>query len=356
MPPRSRTTPSTSPAGRRPKVAGLRDPRRTGVGEPAPVAGADTAEPRDTATVASPERTAPGTPVTEAATVTPATPSDAPAGASAPAASTTSTDDEAVAAAPAPTTPAPTTPGDDAVERPAADEPKRRPTRAMTPAGASSRRGGTAVLDRPAPTRAAPAPAASRPSEPGESRGARIAAALTRPFAALGANPKRLIAVLAAVIVVCLALATLAFVAARGDRAEGQPYANAAVVDVAGTAEVVGQSRGALESILSYDFTKLDDSVNAARTQSTGEFTTNYLQVFDQTIRGPATEQKLRQSASVLNIGVQDLTADRASLLAFVQFTAERTTNNQTTNAPGLLSVQVVKQDGRWKITELKPL
>ncbi|MFC5065673.1 hypothetical protein, partial [Actinomycetospora atypica] len=215
---------------------------------------------------------------------------------------------------------------------------------------------GISVLDRTAPARPAPASAAPRPAERGESRGARIAAAVTRPFAALGANPKRLIVVLAAVIVVCLVLATLAFVAARGDRAEGQPYANAAVVDVAGTAEVVGQTRGALESILSYDFTKLDDSVNAARTQSTGEFTTNYLQVFDQTIRGPATEQKLRQTATVLNIGVQDLTADRASLITFVQFTAERTTNNQTTNAPGLLSVQVVRQDGRWKITELKPL
>ena len=350
MPPRSRTTPSTAPAGRRPKVAGLRDPRRQGTaGEPTPAAGPEDA-PKGTATVASPEAPATGSPVTSSPE-TPAAETGSPADVPAP-----STPADEVAAADAP----PTTGGDDveADARPAADpaEPKRRPARAMTPTGASSRRGGTAVLDRPAPARPAPAAAAPSTAERGESRGARFAGAVTRPFAALGANPKRLMAVLAAVIVVCLALATLAFVAARGDRAEGQPYANGAVVDVAGTAEVVGQTRGALESILSYDFTKLDDSVNAARTQSTGEFTTNYLQVFDQTIRGPATEQKLRQSATVLNIGVQDLTADRASLLAFVQFTAERTTNNQTTNAPGLLAVQVVRQDGRWKITELKPL
>lgn len=350
MPPRSRTTPSTAPAGRRPKVAGLRDPRRQGTaGEPAPVSGPDDA-PQGTA-VATPEAPVTGSPVTGSPiTGSPGTPADVPAASRPPApGDEVAADDQPPAAE-----------GDDVeVDGRAADdrpEPRRRPTRAMTSSGASSRRGGTAVLDRPAPARSAPAAAATRPAERGESRGARFAGAVTRPFAALGANPKRLVVVLAAVIVVCLALATLAFVAARGDRAEGQPYANRAVVDVAGTAEVVGQTRGALESILSYDFAGLDDSVTAARTQSTGEFTTNYLQVFDRTIRGPATEQKLRQSATVLNIGVQDLTADRASLLAFVQFTAERTTNNQTTNAPGLLAVQVVQQDGRWKITELRPL
>lgn len=354
MPPRSRTTPSTAPAGRRPKVAGLRDPRRQGTaGGPTPVTGPEDA-PQGTA-VAAPEAPVTEAPVTGSSatgtpvTASPGTPADVPA-----APEPSAPGDEVAADQPT------VAEGDDVeVDGRAADdrpEPRRRATRAMTPSGASSRRGGTAVLDRPAPARPAPAAAAKRPAERGESRGTRFAGAVTRPFAALGANPARLVAVLAAVVVVCLVLATLAFVAARGDRAEGQPYANRAVVDVAGTAEVVGQTRGALESILSYDFARLDDSVNAARTQSTGEFTTNYLQVFDRTIRGPATEQKLRQSATVLNIGVQDLTADRASLLAFVQFTAERTTNNQTTNAPGLLAVQVVQRDGRWMITELRPL
>jgi Mce-associated membrane protein len=132
--------------------------------------------------------------------------------------------------------------------------------------------------------------------------------------------------------------------------------ANSAVVDVGATAEVVGQTRQGIESMLSYDYTKLDDSVNAAKADSTGAFQSQYLSVFEQTIRGPATQQKLRQTASVLNIGVKQLDGDHATLMALVQFTAERTTNQQTTNAPGLLNVDVVRQDGHWKISALNPM
>jgi hypothetical protein len=162
-------------------------------------------------------------------------------------------------------------------------------------------------------------------------------------------------AVMGAVIVVCLVLAGLAFWQGREAWTQG-PVANQAVVDVGGTAEVVGQTRQGIEQILSYDYTKLDDSVNAAKTQSTGAFTSQYLSVFEQTIRGPATQQKLRQTASVLNIGVKQLSGDHATLMALVQFTAERTTNQQTTNAPGLLNVEVVRQDGQWKISALNPM
>ncbi|GAA4851202.1 hypothetical protein GCM10023201_49860 [Actinomycetospora corticicola] len=351
MPPRTRSTTTTAPAGRRPKVAGLRAPGRRGVtGESGPAAvGPTDVDPDDVrvdgtddvdrtaapaaptgSTVADPDdagsTTATGTAATgEAAT---ADPSEAPAAG----------DRDGGAARPTPKA--------------------RRTGRSTTPAaeeaGPTPRRGGTALLERPAPARTAASADPARDSR--DSRVGRIAAAVTRPFAALGANPRRLITVLVVVLVLSLGLGTWAFVAARSDRADGAPYANAAVVDVGGTAEVVGQTRQAMEQILSYDFTKLDDSVNAAKSQATGSFASEYLSVFEQTIRKPATDQKLRQTATVLNIGVQQLSSDRATLMALVQFTAERTTNGQTTNAPGLLSVQVVKEDGRWKISELKPV
>jgi Mce-associated membrane protein len=227
----------------------------------------------------------------------------------------------------------------------------------MSPAGSvrteGGSRSGTALLERPAAPRRSGAPATE--SSP---RGGRLAGALAgvaAPFRRLGGNPRTLQAVMGAVIVVCLVLAGLAFWQGREAWSNG-PVANQAVVDVGGTAEVVGQTRQGIEQILSYDYTKLDDSVNAAKTQSTGAFTSQYLSVFEQTIRGPATQQKLRQTASVLNIGVKQLSGDHATLMALVQFTAERTTNQQTTNAPGLLNVEVVRQDGRWKISALNPM
>ncbi|GLZ50823.1 hypothetical protein [Actinomycetospora sp. NBRC 106378] len=350
MPPRTRSTTTTTPAGRRPKVAGLRAPGRRGVStESGPASG-------------RPVETEPEDPTTRDAPVTASAPEtvDAPSGAPVDGATDTTTPDaEPEGDAPA-ATPAVGT-GTESEERGAAARPTpkaRRTGRTMTPSPSAPepsprRGGGTALLERPAPGRRT-RPVAEESG--GGSRVGRIAAAVTRPVAGLGANPRRLMTVLAVVLVLSLGLGTWAFVAARSDRAEGTAYANEAVVNVAGTAEVVGQTRQAIEQILSYDFTKLDDSVNAAKSQATGSFASEYLSVFEQTIRKPATDQKLRQTATVLNIGVQQLSSDNATLLALVQFTAERTTNGQTTNAPGLLTVQVVKEDGRWKISELKPV
>jgi len=347
VPSRTRTT-STAPAGRRPKVAGLRAPGRPGV------TGESTrpSEPLD-GDVESAETTAPA----PADTAAPADrePADDATSAAAPADGT-----PAAAAAPvdAPAEPARAGSSADAAattERPAPSSKQRRTQRAMSPAGATrtdgGSRSGTAVLERPAPRRTAPA----SPSSPGGGRLGNALSGAAAPFRRLGANPRMLQAVLGAVVVVCLVLAGLAFWQGREAWSQG-PVANQAVVDVGGTAEVVGQTRQGIEQILSYDFAKLDDSVNAAKTQSTGAFTSQYLSVFEQTIRGPATQQKLRQTASVLNIGVKQLDGDHASLMALVQFTAERTTNQQTTNAPGLLNVDVVRQDGRWKISAINPM
>ncbi|MDD7926061.1 hypothetical protein [Actinomycetospora chibensis] len=166
---------------------------------------------------------------------------------------------------------------------------------------------------------------------------------------------KALPAPLVAVIVVCLVLAGLAFWQGRQAWTSG-PVSNQAVVDVGGTAELVGQSRESIEKIFSYDFTRLDDSVEAARTMSTGQFTDRYLSVFDQTIRTPAQQQQLRQTATVQNIGVVSMRDDRATVMALTQFSAQRTTTGQSTNAPGLLRLEMERVDGRWKLAELTPL
>jgi Mce-associated membrane protein len=89
---------------------------------------------------------------------------------------------------------------------------------------------------------------------------------------------------------------------------------------------------------------------------STGQFTDRYLSVFDQTIRAPAVQQQLKQTATVVNIGVMTMRDDRAELMALTQFSAQRTSTGQSTNAPGLLRLQMERVDGRWKLAELTPL
>jgi Mce-associated membrane protein len=317
VPPRTRAI-TTAPAGRRPKVAGLRGPRRDG-------SSGDDGRPEPLDSDVVDDGAADEGAVDDGAVTEPAA-------------------EESAAEDPEPTGTA---------TRAAAPAPSSKARRAQRAGGSAGSGTGTALLDRP-DTRSRPVREEKQPAAPG-SPARRRAAGLVAPVRRLGANRRALVGVLAAVTVVCLVLAGLAFWQGRQAWTTG-PVSNQAVVDVGGTAEVVGQSRQAIEQILSYDFTKLDDSVNAAKSQSTGAFTSQYLSVFEQTIRGPATDQKLRQTASVLNIGVKQLDGDHASLMALVQFTAERTTNQQTTNAPGLLNVDVVRQDGRWKISAINPM
>ena len=258
----------------------------------------------------------------------------------------------------------------------AAPKAKRRRRTGMTPGGSG------AAASASAPTRTGPGTTEktekARPArkvdvtperrerrraaatEAARTRGKRTAAAapsrwekLTAAFGRFAAS-RALPVTLVVVIVVCLVLAGLAFWQGRKAWTDG-PVANQAVVDVGGTAELVGQSREAVEKIFSYDFTRLDESVDAARSMSTGQFTDRYLQVFDSTIRQPATEQQLKQTATVVNIGVTQLRGDRAEVMALVQFNAQRQTTGQSTNAPGLLRLEMQRVDGRWKLAELTP-
>ncbi len=396
MPPRSRTKPGS--AARRPKVAGLRQHAHAGAASPdltdpeldeGPLDASPVAD-EDTGPAASTTVTAPvATPTTVPADLREDAPveTEAPAGAddtltATPRTDTTSVDvpadntvgeeTTALPAADATTsTVSPTETAEDATEdateaEPATEgvaattvttpRPKGRRTTRMTPradAPTTVRPGRQDEDAAASPTRAGrPTRMRGRtPESDGASRrfeGQR--AALTR-FGGSKALPITLVAV----IVVCLVLAGLAFWQGRQAWTSG-PVSNQAVVDVGGTAELVGQSRESIEKIFSYDFTRLDDSVEAARTMSTGQFTDRYLSVFDQTIRTPAQQQQLRQTATVQNIGVVSMRDDRATVMALTQFSAQRTTTGQSTNAPGLLRLEMERADGRWKLAELTPL
>jgi Mce-associated membrane protein len=401
VPPRSRTKPGS--AARRPKVAGLRQHAHAGAASPdltdpelddgpldaSPVADEDTARAASTAPAPTPttvpaelledapaapagaDDTATAAPATDdVATSEPAEATDTTTVGTAPVDDTAAEETTALPAAEATTSTETATQESAEHATPEAEpvaegvaattvttpRPKGRRTTRMTPradAPTTVRPGRQDEDTAASPTRTA-RPTRVRGRKP-EADGAphrfeRQRAALTR-FGGSKALPITLVAV----IVVCLVLAGLAFWQGRQAWTSG-PVSNQAVVDVGGTAELVGQSRESIEKIFSYDFTRLDDSVEAARSMSTGQFTDRYLSVFDQTIRTPAQQQQLRQTATVQNIGVVSMRDDRATVMALTQFSAQRTTTGQSTNAPGLLRLEMERVDGRWKLAELTPL
>jgi Mce-associated membrane protein len=306
----------------------------------------------DTTATDSPDTT--DTVATGAVTTETAAPTDVPADADTTATDTTGTDATATDAT-ARTAAAPLrgksrkrggmTPRAEAATAPSTERPARRGRTADDTDTVTASPTRTARPTRTGGKRGAPEAA------PSTGRLARVRAALAR----FGSSSRALPITLVVVIVVCLVLSGLAFWQDREARTTG-PFANQAVVDVGGTAELVGQTRESIERIFSYDHTRLDESVDAARSMSTGQFTDRYLAVFDQTIRGPALQQQLKQTATVVNLGVMTMQDDRADVMVLAQFSAQRATTGQSTNAPGLLRLLMERVDGRWKLAELTPL
>lgn len=328
MPPRTRTLTPTASTTRRPRVAGMRDPRRQQD---------DTVEPGTDV-----EGTEAGSARTATALVDgPARPgaeTDHAAGADADTLTAPAEESTHEADAPGRTVEPPPAPRTGKTKADKADKAPRGPK-----ADEAAKAGGAARTGR----------ATESVGEPGRLR--RLATTAAGPFRRLGRSRVGLPVTLAVVVVVCGLLAGLA--AWSGHRAwTDGPVANSAVTDVGGTAELVGQAREGVEKVFSYDFAKLDDSPAAAREFGTAEFPSQYQQVFDQTIRPQAVPQQLRQTATVLNLGVRSINGDTARVMALVQFHAERATTKQSTDAPGLLALDMQRVDGRWKLAKLTPL
>jgi Mce-associated membrane protein len=125
---------------------------------------------------------------------------------------------------------------------------------------------------------------------------------------------------------------------------------NRALVDTAATTEVVGQVSKAIETVLSYDYTKLDDNERASREVITGKYADEFAKTFAD-VRRVSPDQKLTVTTTVLLAGVTSLSKDRAEVLATMDLDAVRDTTPY--NSPGRVRVVANKVDGRWKIAEM---
>ncbi|HEY0638031.1 MAG TPA: hypothetical protein VGD67_10320 [Pseudonocardiaceae bacterium] len=327
-PPRGRT-PSTPPR-RRPKVAG-HTTRRPGPDQHPEERSADTLTPAD---ATAPPTTGP----------TPS-PAEVPAETDAPPA--LSTPD----ATPATDAPDVTSAGD-AVE-PAAPQdvpvvPEATPTELPSSAAAPA-----TEAERPVPRARATAPdgATARRNRPGlrparREEPAPTSTAVTRGRARLAGVPLVVMLVLVAV----LAAAGAAFFRGQAARAGTGATDNLAVVDNAATSEVIGQVSKAIEVVLSYDHTRLDENEAAGREVITGRYAEEFATTFAD-VRETAPEQKLVLTTTVLLAGVTSLTAGRAEVIATMDLAAVRDTTPY--NSPGRVKVVATKVDGRWRISEM---
>jgi Mce-associated membrane protein len=167
--------------------------------------------------------------------------------------------------------------------------------------------------------------------------------------------PTRIVELVVALVLFSAAAVTFAVL---DYRLHNTPTAsNLALVDVAGTAEAAGQLSDAIETVYSFDYTRLDENEKAAREVITPEFAAEFDKLFAE-VRQHAPEQQAVVSATVTLSAVKELTADHAVLVAFVDQQATRAAPNADDRqlaAAGRLTVTGEKVDGRWKIAAVVP-
>jgi Mce-associated membrane protein len=146
---------------------------------------------------------------------------------------------------------------------------------------------------------------------------------------------------LVAVVVIALGLAAW-FRGAANQLSASASANNRALVDVGTTAEVTEQVREAVTRVYSYDFARLDDNERAAEQVITGQFAQDF-------------HQQAVVVATVLNLAVKVLDADRAILVVFIDQQASRGIQTPQLVVAGRLTVTAERVGGRWKIADVQP-
>ncbi|MEU7525762.1 hypothetical protein AB0A74_08530 [Saccharothrix sp. NPDC042600] len=128
---------------------------------------------------------------------------------------------------------------------------------------------------------------------------------------------------------------------------------NQALVDSAGTTEVAGQVREAVEKSFSYNFADVSGTEKAANELLVGKAKCQYNAIFGP-VKTLAPEQKLVVTVKAVSTGVTSLDGDRATVLLFLDQVTTRTTDNQSGGGIAMMRAGAQKVDGRWKVDNME--
>ncbi|WP_043718425.1 hypothetical protein [Kutzneria sp. 744] len=128
---------------------------------------------------------------------------------------------------------------------------------------------------------------------------------------------------------------------------------NQALTDPGTTSKVIGDVNSALGKVFSYRYDNTAATEQAARQNLRGNAENQYNDLFAQ-VKQQAPAQKLMLTTKVVDSGVTRLEGDHAQLLVFLDQSATRGDNNQSSLAAAELTVTAQRQGDHWVITDLR--
>ena len=208
------------------------------------------------------------------------------------------------------------------------------------------------VPARPSPRRKSRDTGVAKPSDHAEAESA--VAAEPEP---VGEQPRRArnpFVIAGALFGVALVLAGLAVWFKIEDNKVSAATSNTALLDVARTSQVNQAATSAIETIFSYDFTNIAKTQNAAKDLLLNDGVRAKYDGLMSEVERLAPQQKIVVTVKASRSAVVVLDGDRAKVMVFVDQTATRTDQNQTSSGSAQLWVAMQYVDGKWKINDLE--
>ncbi|HKS47684.1 MAG TPA: hypothetical protein VJT49_21745 [Amycolatopsis sp.] len=191
-------------------------------------------------------------------------------------------------------------------------------------------------------------------AKPVDYEAAEAAVAVPEPVPAPASRPPRNKVALAGVLfVLALVLTTLAVWFKIEESKLAAATSNTALLDVARTSQVNQAATSAVETLFSYDYNSIAKTQDAAGDLLLNDDVRNKYNSLMGEVERLAPQQKIVVTVKVSRSAVIMLNGDKAKVMVFVDQTATRTDQNQTSSGSAQLWLNLQYSGDKWRITDL---
>jgi Mce-associated membrane protein len=120
--------------------------------------------------------------------------------------------------------------------------------------------------------------------------------------------------------------------------------------------QVLDAAKQGTTSLLSYAPDTLDKDLATAKSHLTGEFLKYYTDFTDQIVAPAARQKGVKTEATIVRAAVSEMHPDRAVVLVFVNQVTTSKDRPEPALATSSVMVTMEKVQGRWLISEFKPV
>ncbi len=210
-----------------------------------------------------------------------------------------------------------------------------------------------AVAVRPSPRRKARDEGAAKPSSEDDVVGARAPGGPPPSTPASGRPRRNTYLRVAALVLATLVFAGLAVFFKIKHSEVAAATGNTALIDVATTAQVKQEMSTAAESLFSIDYNDLGKTEQAAKDLLANDEVRQKYESLMGEVKRLAPEQKIVVTVKATRSAVILLDDNRAKVMVYIDQTATRTDQNQSSAGGAAMWFTTEKRDGAWKVIDM---